>query len=162
MAFDETGLPHHGLLLAPPPAQDPVVLADIMPPSRQRALEELDAARTACVNHRSGRQYTVQQKLDVLDALQRIMQVEGMRVRRSDAQKLTGVSPSTLQRWWAQRAELEAAAARLRLKDRLRRWKIFAFVIGRIVCLHRRAAQRVYAPGGNGYVLVAATTLVGR
>ena len=91
-----------------------------------------------------------------------IMQVEGMHVRRSDAQKLTGVSPSTLQRWWAQRAELEAAAARLRLKDRLRRWKIFAFVIGRIVCLHRRAAQRVYAPGGNGYVLVAATTLVGR
>lgn len=45
-----------------------------------------------------------------------------------------------------------ATARVVLLYARLRRWRRIAKVIGRILTLHRRAAERVYAPTGEGFV----------
>ena len=50
----------------------------------------------------------------------------------------------------------------MRVKSRWPLMRLVMRTVGKLILLHKRAAERAYAPGGNGYKEVAAATLVGK
>ena len=170
------GQSHSALLACSLRAQVQVWPGGILPEwsAQRRESDRLQIAQASSVRVRVrqahdsrpyARPFPPRAKLILIECAEELMQLQSgaeILIPSTIFAEEIGVPVATMRRWFNQKAAIEAAAAGGRLRANLFRWRTVAMVIGRLALWSQRAADRVFAPGGAWYCLLAATTLVGK